>query len=173
MDLQEFLFVAQLKSTVNKDGYLILKNYSDSSEVLENQKIVFIDVFGDKRKFFVEDFYFSGEQPVIKFKNFDSREDVNFLVGKDIFVESIHLPDVKPDEFFIHEYIGAKIFRSYEFFGILINVESYPGNDVLVIRDLNGKEILIPLVTDFIERIDKDKKEIHLNPGMDLNYDEI
>lgn len=169
---KEFFAVALIKASVNIEGCLNLKNYSDFTERFLNLKYVFIDVFGDKRKFFVEDFYFSGEQPVIKFRNFDSIDDIKFLIGKEIFIDKKNFVQSKSDEFLISELIGAEVFRGNEFFGKLMDVEAYPGNDVLVIEDKNGKEILVPSVKEFIEKVDREKKEIYLNPESDFDYDE-
>ena len=170
---KEFFAVAVIKSSVNTEGCLNLKNYSDFSDRFLNLKYVFIDVFGDKRKFFVEDFYFSGEQLVIKFRNFDSLEDVQFLVGKEIFVDKENFVHTESDEFLINELIGAKVFKGDKFFGKLIDVENYPGNDVLVIHNSEGNEILIPSVKEFVESIDRKNKKIFLNPDAGLNYDEV
>ena len=170
---ENLFFIAQISSTVSKEGYLLLKNYFDSSKKVFGFKYVFVDVFGDKRKFFVEDFYFSGEQPVIKFKNFDTIEDVNFLIKHEVFVEKENFVNDDSDEFFASQFIGSQVFKGDKFFGKLIDVENYPGNDVLNIQDENGKEILVPVVKAFIDRIDKEKKVIYLNPEIDLDYDEV
>lgn len=173
MNAREFFTVAQIKASVSTRGYLNLKNYSDFSDGFLSLEYVFIDVFGDKRKFFVEDFYFSGEQPVIKFKNFDSVDNVQFLVGKEVFIDKENFVQPEPDEFLVNELIGAKVFKGDKFFGKLIDVENYPGNDVLVVEDADGKEILIPSVKEYVELIDKEKKELYLNPDANLNYDEV
>lgn len=173
MNAREFFTVAQIKASVSTRGYLNLKNYSDFSDGFLSLEYVFIDVFGDKRKFFVEDFYFSGEQPVIKFKNFDSVDNVQFLVGKEVFIDKENFVQLEPDEFLVNELIGAKVFKGDKFFGKLIDVENYPGNDVLIVEDAEGKEILIPSVKEYVELIDKEKKELYLNPDANLNYDEV
>lgn len=170
---KEFFAVALIKTSVGTEGYLNLKNYSDFSDNFLSLKYVFMDVFGDKRKFFVEDFYFSGEQPVVKFQNFDSADYVKFLVGKEVFVDKENFVEQESNEFLVSELIGGKVFKDNKFFGKLIDVENYPGNDVLVIEDINGKEILVPSVKDYVESIDNEKKEIYLNPDADLNYDEV
>lgn len=171
MKPEDFFLVAQLKSTVNKEGFLNLKSFTDFSERFLKLPFVFIEVFGDKRKFFIEDFYFSGDQPVVKFKNFDSIDDVDFLIGKKVFIDSSNLNKELEDKLLIRHLIGEKVFRGVEFFGNLVKIESYPGNDVLVINTADNKEILVPAVKEFITRIDSKKKIIFLNPDIDLNYD--
>lgn len=173
MSSKEFFAFAVIKSSINTEGCLNLKNYSDFSGRFLNLKYVFIDVFGDKRKFFVEDFYFSGENPVIKFRNFDSVDDVKFLVGKEVFTDKKNFIEHESGEFLVNELIGAEVFKGNKFFGNLVDVENYPGNDVLVIQDADGNEVLIPSVKEFVESIDRKNKKIFLNPDAGLNYDEV
>ena len=45
-----------------------------------------------------------------------------------------------------------------------------PANDVYVVKDNSGNEVLIPAVNDFVEKFDPDKKIMKLKPGEDL-YD--
>jgi len=170
---KELFTIALIKASVGHRGYLNLKNYSGFSDSFLSLEYVFVDVFGDKRKFFVDDFYFSGEQPVIKFQNFDSVDDVQFLVSKEILVDKENFIQPESDEFLINELIDAKVLKGNKFFGKLVDVENYPGNDVLVVLDADGNEVLIPSVKEFIESIDREKKEIYLNPDADLNYDEV
>lgn len=173
MNTKEFFLIAEIKSTVNTEGYLRLSYISDFSERFSTLDFVFIDVFGDKRKFFVEDFYFSGKHSVVKFTNFNSIEEVEFLVGKQIFVDRENLAQTSDNEFIIDDLIGADVFYGVEFFGKLKDIEKYPGNDVFVVTKADGNDILIPSVNEFIEKIDIDKKVIYLNPGQDLSYDEV
>ncbi len=173
MDSKEYSLIAEIRSTLNTKGYLSLKAYSDFLEKIENVRFLLIDVFGDKREFIVEDFYFVGEKPVIKFENFDSIEDVEFLLGKHIYLLKDSLPKTEGDEFIVSDLIGAKIFYKSELFGKLKDVENYPGNDVLIIEKLDGDEILIPSVKQYIANLDMALKEIHLNDNVNLEDDEI
>ena len=150
---------------------MTLKDYSGSADRFSDLDNLYIDVFGDKRMFFVEDFYISGDLPVVKLKNFDSINDAKFLTGKNVYLDQEF--ELAEDEFLINDLLGAKIFYGKKFFGILKDVESYPGNDVLVIENDSGQEIMVPNVKDFVEKLDKKNKRIFLNPGKDLNYDQV
>ncbi len=173
MNTKEYFLIADIKSSINIEGYLNLNIYSDFPERFSTLDFVFIDVFGEKRKFFIEDFYFSGQKPVIKFKNFDLVDDVKFLIGKQVFVDRENVQETGEDEFLIDDLIGADVFYGNEFFGILKSVESYPGNDVLIIEDRTGNEVLVPNVKEFIDGFSVEEKKIYLNPGKELNYDEV
>lgn len=169
----EYHLIAEVRSTHNTKGYLNLISYSDLSGQIEDTEVLFIDVFGDKRKFFVEDFYFTGEKPIIKFKNFDSINDVEFLTGKKIYLCLENAGETNSETFIIGDLIDSDVYYGKKFFGKLRDVENYPGNDVLVIQKSDDAEILIPLVKDFVDKIDSEKKKIYLNGDVDLEDDAI
>jgi ribosomal 30S subunit maturation factor RimM len=47
-----------------------------------------------------------------------------------------------------------------------------PANDVIVIKDKNGKEILLPLVLEFIEKFEPVTRTLFLKSDVDLSDDE-
>ena len=53
-----------------------------------------------------------------------------------------------------------------------MNVLNYPANDVFVIEDKEGNEILIPAVADYIESFNPENKILILKPGGELYEDE-
>lgn len=108
----------------------------------------------------------------LKFKNFNSDKDSGILVGKEIFVDEENLIRLPEDHYFIHDLVGSKVIRDDKELGIIKDVLQYPANDVYVIEDNEGKEILIPAIHRIIESFDNVKKILKLKPGEDLYEDD-
>ena len=72
------------------------------------------------------------------------------------------LPDLGDDEFYLHEIIGFTIIDAST--GRLSEIKTvYEANgNRLAGIDYGHKEVLIPLNHDFISKLDKRKKEIHM-----------
>jgi len=121
--------------------------------------------------FFVENVERHNNIFTIKFKNFDSDKDVAILIGKDIFVDEDHLIKLPKDHFFIHDLIGSHVVRNDLEIGIIKDVLKYPANDIYVVFDSSGNEILIPAVLDYIDSFDSVNKILKLKPGEEL-YDD-
>ena len=170
---KDFFLIAEIKSVLNKEGYLGLTLYSDFPKRFYELRFVFVEVFGGKRKFFVEDFNLSDKGASVKFLNFDSDSDVKFLLRKKIFVDEENLAEKSEREYFIHDLIDCEVFSGNEFFGKMKNVEQYPGNDVFVIEKENGEEILIPFVEEFVKEIDIKKKKVFLKSGIEFDDDTV
>jgi len=132
---------------------------------------VYIDFFNNKKLFFVENVEQHNNNFTIKFRNFDSDKDVGILLGKDIFVDEEHLVKLPADHFYIHDLVGSRVVRNEMEIGVIKDVLKYPANDIYVVIDSTGKEILIPAILDYIDNFDSVNKILKLKPGEEL-YDD-
>jgi 16S rRNA processing protein RimM len=162
--LNDFFLIGKIKSVANEKGELNLMPFSDFLDRYKALDSVLIDVFGGFREFFVEFVIVSEKSITMKFRNFDSREDVNFLVGRKIFIPSAESIALDEESFFIHDLVNCKVFRNGAFFGEVIEILNLPANDVLVIKKGN-EEILIPFIDDYVADVNAEKKRIDLIEG--------
>ena len=86
-DLEEFYLIAEIISVFD-DGYVRLRSYSDFPDRFFHLEKIFIDVYNEKRLFFVEDVGRNGDYFILKLENFDSGEHVDFLVGCKVYVDA-------------------------------------------------------------------------------------
>jgi 16S rRNA processing protein RimM len=165
--VDDFFLIAKIVSTAGNKGFLKIISYSDFPERFDSLKKVFIDFFGEKKAVVVEKVEKQSRKSgiLLKFRDFNSPEDVRILVGKNVYVDQTGLVTLPEGFFFIHDVIGSQVFRNGERFGIVKDVLVYPANDVYVIEETGGKEILIPAVKDYVETFDPDKKVLILKPG--------
>ena len=168
--MNEYFLIAKIDSAFGKEGFVRITSYSDFPERFFHLQKVYIEFFDDKKEFFVEKTRKFKDSFALKFRNFDSQKDIQSLIGKEIFVDKGSLIKLPEGQFFIHDLLGSKVFRNNLEFGILIDVLSYPANDVYVIEH-NGEELLIPAALEFIERFDPVNKILVLKPG-DSFYDD-
>jgi 16S rRNA processing protein RimM len=166
--LSDYYLIAEINSAYGNDGTVSIISHSDKQERFFNLKNVFIEVFGLKKEFLIEKVLNKKGQILIKFKNFNNKNEVDFLIGKKIFVDEGNLVKLEDNEYFIHDLIGSRVFRNNTFFGEVIDVLLLPANDILVIRNLAGEEELIPVIHDYIDYFDVQKKELTLKPGGDI-----
>jgi len=172
--VDDFFLIAKILSVSGKEGFLKILSYSDFPERFVRLKNVFIDFFGEKKNFLVEKVKSQSRKSgiLLKFKGFDTDKDAQVLVGKDIFVGKNNLVELPEGYFFIHDIIGSEVYRNDEKFGVVKDVLIYPANDVYVIEETGGGEILIPAVKDYIKSFDPEKKILILKPGSGIYEDE-
>ena len=168
----DYFLIARVDQLYGKDGFVRLKSYSDFPERYLNLKKVYIDFWGDKKIFYVEDVKDVKGKIIIKFKRFDSPRDSQVLIDRDVYVvekDAVSLPE---NHFFMHDLIGSKVFAGKELIGTVTDIIKAKANDVLVILTDDKKEKLIPFVLNFIEKFDASRKKLVLNITKDFLEDE-
>ena len=164
----EYILIARIDQTFGKDGFVRLQSFSDFPERFFDLKKVYIDFWGEKKKFYVEDVKDAKGKIIIKFKKFDSLRDSRVLINREVFVDEKDALSLPENHFFVHDLINSEVYMKTERIGVVSDVIKGKGNDVLVILDNEKKEILIPFVLNFIEKFDTAKKKLILNISKDF-----
>ena len=170
--MSEFYLVARITSTADKKGFVKIYSYSDFPERFFSLHEVFIDFFGSKKKFVVEEAKKLKGELFVRFKNFSTEKETKVLLNKEVFVEEKDVIKLPENFYFVHDLIGSTVFRNRKLFGKIEDVLSYPANDVYVIKENNGGEILLPALSELIESFDPENKVMVLKPGESFYEDE-
>ncbi len=91
---------------------------------------------------------------VISFDGIKDRNSAECLVGKKLLVKSTQKPSLKKGEFHLLELLGVKVKLSHQEneIGVITNL-THAGNDLLEVRLLKGKKILVPFVKEIVPEI--------------------
>lgn len=170
--MADLFLIAEVLKVYDTYGYFYVKPYSDFPERYNHLEKVYLEVFGEKRRFFIEDVFYDNEKPIFKFKNIEKSEYIRFLIGKKIYIEENNLIQLSDDTFYIHDLVESKVYKNDTLLGKIEDVYLLPANDVYVVKGYDGKEILIPAIKDCIESFDKENKIMVLKSDFDLDYDE-
>ncbi len=168
---KNFYLIARVISLIGKDGFVKVESYSGFQEGFEKLHKVYIDFWGDKKIFTVENVKEYRNSFSIKFLNFDSQRDAQVLIGREVFVDDKDFLKLPGDHFFIDELIGSKVFKNDKLLGEITEVLKMPANDVMSIKSDKGKEILLPIVLEIIENFDPGKKIMVIKEDYNLSDD--
>jgi 16S rRNA processing protein RimM len=164
----EYILIARIEQTFGKDGFVRIQSFSDFPERFFNLKKVYIDFWGDKKVFYVEDVKDVKGKIVIKFKKFDSLRDSQILIDREVYVNEKDAVSLPKNHFFVHDLIDSEVFVKKERIGVVSDVIKGKANDVIVISTDEKKEILVPFVLSFIEKFDAAGKKLILNISKDF-----
>ena len=104
----------------------------------------------------------SVDKPRFHFEGLHSRNDAEAMIGKLLFA-SVNKED--PINLISPDLIGASVISNNgKNIGILVDMMSLPAHDVYVISNSNNKEVLIPVVPEFIESVDYDSQNVIISP---------
>ena len=144
MQDSEKILIAKIQAHQGLNGWLKIYSYSESIEKFSKYKYFF--VLNNKKhiRLDVEDSLIN-KSIKIKFENFNSREDSNDYIGKDIYISKDQLDKLKENQFYWNELIGLNVYLdNEEKIGVVADMIETGSNDVLVIKGDN--EILIPYI---------------------------
>lgn len=144
MQDSEKIFIAKIQAHQGLNGWLKIYSYSESIEKFSKYKYFF--VLNNKKyiRLDVEDSLIN-KSIKIKFKNFNSREDSNDYIGKDIYISEDQLDKLKENQFYWNDLIGLNVYLdNEEKIGVVADMIETGSNDVLVIK--GDDEILIPYI---------------------------
>ena len=104
----------------------------------------------------------SVNKPRFHFEGLHSRNDAEAMIGKLLFA-SVNKED--PINLISPDLIGASVISNNgKNIGTLVDMMSLPAHDVYVISNSNNKEVLIPVVPEFIESVDYDSQNVIISP---------
>ena len=93
----------------------------------------------------------------------NSEKQADLMIGKSVYLPLDQLPKLDDDQFYFHEIIGFKVIDSVQGpIGIITGVND-ASSQILLEVEHNDKQILIPLVDELIQQLDKQKKQIYLS----------
>ena len=144
MQDSEKILIAKIQAHQGLNGWLKIYSYSESIEKFSKYKYFF--VLNNKKyiRLDVEDSLIN-KSIKIKFKNFNSREDSNDYIGKDIYISEDQLDKLKENQFYWNDLIGLNVYLdNEEKIGVVTDMIETGSNDVLVIK--GDDEILIPYI---------------------------
>lgn len=169
--MSDFFLIARISSVVGTDGFVKIELFSDFPDRFLKLKKVFIDFFNDKKELKIQAVKKSKDSYLLKFENFDSNKEVDILVGKDLLIEENDVLKLPVDYAFIHDIIGSVVLKNDTKIGEVTDMIILNSNNVYVIKENNGNELLIPAINDYVEKFDSEKKILILKPIENI-YDE-
>tara|TARA_B100000029_G_scaffold506778_1_gene590145 strand:+ start:97 stop:621 length:525 start_codon:yes stop_codon:yes gene_type:complete len=99
---------------------------------------------------------------IMKIEQIENIDQVKRLAKKQFFISRNDFATIRDDSFYLNDLIGFNVFDNKNInYGKIIDIINLPANDVMIFMYKN-KEIMIPIVDDFIELFDFENKLIQV-----------
>jgi 16S rRNA processing protein RimM len=161
--------IGYFSKTHGLKGHLVLK--ADRDFFADRLQALFIEVAGAKAPYFISELKQSGGNTIIALEELDTVEKAKKLIGKTVFIDE-SLIEAEEEE---ANWVGFELVdKKYGPLGKITEVTDN-GQQVLLSIDHKGKEVILPLVEEFIERVDEEAKKLYFNAPeglIDLYLDE-
>jgi 16S rRNA processing protein RimM len=162
-----YLAVGQLRRPHGVRGEILMTVLTDFPERIKPKKRLFV---GDQYEpLVVSSLRDHADGMLISFHGFDTPEAVGRFRNQYVFVAAADVPPLPDGEYYHHQLIGLQVLsESDEHLGTLTEILETGANDVYVVTDDTGKEILLPAIPAVILDIDVERGQmrVHLLPGL-------
>ena len=122
-----------------------------------------------ERQFTISQVQFSKNMVIVSFKEVIDRNEAERLRGGSLWIPDEEAVPLKEGEFYIRDWMQAIVKdEDGTVLGKVDDILETGSNLVLVVKEENGKELLIPMIHECILSMDQEKKEInvHLLKGL-------
>ena len=144
-------------------GEVVLKLDTDEPELYQEMESVFVNIGNNMIPFFIKDSLLQkGNQLRVNFETIQSEADADALLKAGVYLPLSMLPKLTGKKFYFHEIIGfAAEDVAYGAIGTVTGVNDSSAQPLFEIEE-EGMQILVPMIDDFIVKIDREKQKILL-----------
>ncbi len=167
--MEKFLQVGVISSTHGIKGEVKVFPTTDDVNRFKRLKEVHLDTGKEQILLHPESVKFFKQFVILKFKEFNSINDIEAYKGKSLYVDREHAVRLRKDEFFIADLIGLSVETDEgENFGVMKDVMQTGANDVYIVERTNGDEVLLPAIKECVKEIDIEngKITVHIMDGL-------
>ena len=162
MNKEDCFYLGIIARKHSYKGEIVIVVDSDEPELYSNIDAVFI-AYNDKLiPFFIEHILLQkGNQLRIKFEDVNNEDEAQDLLKREAYLPLTLLPKLEGDKFYYHEVIGFKVKDiNYGNVGIITSINDTTSQAIFVIKTKDKKQVLIPIIDEFIHKVDRANKTI-------------
>ena len=166
--MEKYFEIGQIVNTSGLKGVIKVKPFTDDITKFNTIKEIYIDLKKELKSFEIEKVYFNKNMVFLKLKGIDTVEQAENYRNYYLKIERKE-EKMEKDSYYIVDIEGCDVYTDKEeFLGKIVEVFSTGSNDVYVVNNENGKQVLLPAIKDVIKQVDiKNKKIIvHLLEGL-------
>ncbi len=163
--LPDYIFIGRISRPHGVKGALRVEPMTDDPQRFKLLTRVFINNGNDNYDVYTPEHVQIGNgYIIICFKEVTSREDAEKLRNCFIEIPRSECLPLPEGHYYYFQLIGLQVHTNQNIpIGQLVDVQTFPAGDLFVIKGLH-KEILIPVVKEFINKVDLETGIITINP---------
>ncbi len=161
MQKKDCFYLGKVARKYSFKGEVVIVLDTDEPELYGNMDAVFIETHKQFLPFFIErSLLQKGNQLRVKFEGIDSEQEANTIIKADVYLPLEFLPKLEGTKFYYHEVIGFTVIDSqHGNIGEITGVNDQSAQPLFEIRK-GSIELLIPIIDEFLKKIDRKNKTI-------------
>ena len=145
----EKILIGKIVNAVGLKGEIKVYCYTDRKEQFESCAI--------------ERVRYQGNVVILKIRGIDDRNAAEKQKGKGVFIEESDLAELPEDTYYIRDLLGAEVrLEDESLIGTLSDVVQNSAQDLYEIRQEDGRKVLLPVVKEFVLKIQPEEGVIYV-----------
>lgn len=167
--MTKYLEIGQIVNTFGIKGMVKVKPFTDDIRRFDRLEKVYIKKQNEKKEYQIEEVKYHKEMVLIKFKGIDNIDAANLLKNSYLIVDREKEEPLEEGRYYIVDMLGIDVYTEEgKLLGKLDDIYNTGSNDIYVVKDELGKQVLLPALKEVIKQVDIENKKmvVHLIPGL-------
>ncbi|HOD09735.1 MAG TPA: ribosome maturation factor RimM [Flavobacterium sp.] len=161
MRKEDCFYLGKIAKKFSFKGEVLIYLDTDEPELYENMESVFVEYNKNLVPFFIENSSFHKNDFLrVKFEDVDNEAEADAILNHEIYLPVSMLPKLEGNKFYFHEVIGFEIEdKRLGIFGKIVSINDSSAQPLFEV--INGNvEILVPMIDQFLVKIDRENKKV-------------
>ena len=161
MNINDCYYLGRINKPWGTKGQLALYLDVDSPDEYATLDSAFVETKGGLVPIFFHIDQLGGNRAIVTLED-TTPDEAARLVGHDLYLPLTLLPKLSGNQFYFHEVKGFRMVDSaYGDIGTIADIIEYPAQPLFQVMK-NGTEVLIPVIDQVIDRVDRELKTIFI-----------
>ncbi len=167
--MEEYFEIGQIVNTSGLKGVLKIKPFTDDIKKFSNLKTIYIKTKNGLTEFKIEQVRYVKNMVMLKLAGIDTVEEAEKYRNLYIKILRDQEEELEEGSYYVVDILGCKVNTdANQELGKIVDVFQTGSNDVYVVKDEQGKQILLPAIKQVIKNVDIKNKiiTVHLLEGL-------
>ena len=159
--MENFLEIGQIVNSYGLKGQMKIVPFTDDITRYSDLKTIYIEMNKQLKEFKIEQVKYHKNNVLIKLEGIDDINDTEQFKNCYVKVDRKNAVELPEDSYFIVDLLGLEVFtEDNNLLGKIVDVFPTGSNDVYVVKDELGKQILLPAIGEVIKNVDIPNKKM-------------
>lgn len=167
--MTKYLEIGQIVNTFGIKGMVKIKPFTDDIRRFDKLENIYIENKKSKKEYEIEEVKYHKDMVLMKLKGIDRIEEAEQLRQGYLLVDRQKEPPLQEGVYYIVDLLGLDVYTDEgQLLGKVEDIFNTGSNDIYVVKDGLGKQVLLPGIPEVLKNVDLEKGEItvHLIPGL-------
>lgn len=167
--MTKYLEIGQIVNTFGIKGMVKIKPFTDDIRRFDKLEKIYIENKKSRKEYVIEEVKYHKNMVLMKLKGIDTPEDANLLRQSYLLIDRDKEEPLEEGTYYIVDLLGLEVYTDEDkLLGTVQDIFNTGSNDIYVVKDELGKQVLLPGISEVIKEINLEDQKIivHLIPGL-------